>query len=150
MMDELSHLGIGVFDLEESVRFYTEVIGMEIEYRAYHEGEGISKVVNVSNARLKIAMMRKGCVRLELIEYADRSKKTLSATDQASPGLLHLAFKVADVDAAFHKLLEMGYSFNSPPMVTREHGPKICYFHGPDNVTMELYQETKDSTKAIP
>lgn len=121
----------------------------EMMYRAHHEGDRISQVVNVSNARLKVAMMRKGSARLELIEYADRSKKRVAVTDQAAPGLLHLAFKVDEVDAPFRKLQEMGYSFNSPPMVTREHGPKICYFLGPDNVTMELYQETRNSTKII-
>ena len=37
---------------------------------------------------------------------------------------------------------ELGlYEFNSPPMVTRENGPKIAFFRGPDNVIIELYQK---------
>jgi catechol 2,3-dioxygenase-like lactoylglutathione lyase family enzyme len=150
MIGEFAHVGIGVFNLEESVRFYAEVIGMEIEYRAHHEGAGISQVVNVDNAHLNVCMMRKGGMRIELIEYFDRTKKRVTSTDQAIPGLLHLAFKVDDVDAVHRKLESMGYRFHSHPMVTRENGPKICYFLGPDNVTMELYQETMTPKRTAP
>jgi len=30
-------------------------------------------------------------------------------------------------------------------MVTREDGPKICYFRGPDNVIIELYEVVQTS-----
>ncbi len=140
MIQELVHVGISVFNLEESVRFYTEVLGMQVDYRAQHQGERISQVVDVQNAELDICVVRRGGMRLELIDYGNAAKKTRQYKDQDSPGLIHLAVRVTDVDGEYRRLKSMGYEFNSPPMVTRDNGPKICYFRGPDNVVLELYE----------
>ena len=143
-VEEIVHIGVSVFDLGKSVRFYEEVVGMEIEYRAHHQGEKISRVVDVPDATLDICVLRKGAVRLELIDYGKPEKKQIVAyKDQSTPGLIHIAMKVADVEEAYRRMKALGYDFNSEPMVTRENGPKICYFRGPDNVVMELYEVLK-------
>jgi catechol 2,3-dioxygenase-like lactoylglutathione lyase family enzyme len=142
-VQEIVHVGIGVFDLEKSVQFYRDVVGMEIVYRAYHEGEKISQVVDVPDATLKICVLQKGSVRFELIDYGKPDKKQVAYKDQSTPGLIHIAMKVADVDAVYKRMRALGYGFNSEPMVTRPNGPKICYFRGPDNVIMELYEPRK-------
>ena len=140
MIQDFVHVGIGVFDLEASVRFYTEVLGMQVDYRAQHQGDRISRVVDVQNAELNICVVRKGGMCLELIDYGNAGKKIRQYKDQDSPGLIHLAMKVSDVDGEYLRLKSMGYPFNSPPMVTRDNGPKICSFRGPDNVVVELYE----------
>jgi glyoxylase I family protein len=140
MVQNFVHVGISVFDLEKSVRFYTEVMGMEVDYRAYHMGEKISRVVGLQDAELNICVVKKNDVRIELIDYGNQVKKLPEYKDQDSPGLIHISFMVADVDAEYRRLKSMGFEFNSEPMVTRENGPKICYFRGPDNVIMELYE----------
>jgi catechol 2,3-dioxygenase-like lactoylglutathione lyase family enzyme len=142
-VQEIVHVGISVFDLEKSVQFYRDVIGMEIVYRAYHEGEKISRVVDVPDAKLKICVLQKGAVRFELIDYGRPEKQQVAYKDQSTPGLIHIAMKVADVDAVYQRMRALGYGFNSEPMVTRPNGPKICYFRGPDNVIMELYEPRK-------
>ena len=143
MVEEIVHIGVSVFDLEKSVKFYTEVIGMEIEYRAHHEGDKVSRVVDVANATLNICVLRKGAVRLELIDYGKPEQKRVEYKNQSSPGLVHIAMKVSDVEETYTRMKALGYGFNSEPMVTRENGPKICYFRGPDNVVMELYEVLK-------
>jgi catechol 2,3-dioxygenase-like lactoylglutathione lyase family enzyme len=142
-VQEIVHVGVSVFDLEKSVQFYKDVVGMEVVYRAYHEGEKISRVVDVPEAVLKICVLQKGSVRLELIDYGKQEKKQVAYKDQSTPGLIHIAMRVADVDEAYRRMKALGYGFNSEPMVTRENGPKICYFRGPDNVIMELYEPRK-------
>ncbi len=144
MIEDFVHVGIGVFDLEASVRFYTEVLGMQIDYRAQHHGDRISRVVGVPKASLNICVVRKGSMRLELIDYGNPAKKIQGYVDQDSPGLIHLAVKVSDVEGEYQRLKRLGYQFNSPPMVTRDNGPKICYFLGPDNVVLELYEVLGD------
>ena len=143
LVEEIVHIGVSVFDLEKSVEFYRDVVGMEIEYRAYHKGDKISQVVDVADATLDICVLKKGSVRLELIDYGKPEKKRVQYKDQSSPGLIHIAMKVSDVDAACRRMKALGYGFNSEPMVTRENGPRICYFRGPDNVVMELYEVVK-------
>lgn len=143
LVEEIVHIGVSVFDLETSVQFFRDVVGMDVEYRAYHEGEKISRVVDVPDAKVKACVLRKGSVRLELLDYGKPEKKQVAYKDQSTPGLIHIAMKVSDVDEAYRRMKALGYDFNSEPMVTRENGPKICYFRGPDNVVMELYQVLK-------
>jgi catechol 2,3-dioxygenase-like lactoylglutathione lyase family enzyme len=141
MIGELHHVGISVSDLDKSVKFYTEVLGMEVDYKAYHKGEKISSVVGVPLAELDVIVVKKGEVRLELIEYKNKKGLNDIKIDQTIPGLVHIALCVTDINNEYKKISSLGYKFNSPPMVTRENGPKICYFIGPDNVVIELYEK---------
>ena len=47
------------------------------------------------------------------------------------------------VEKSYQEISALGYEFNSAPMVTRENGPKIAFFKGPDNVIIELYQKAE-------
>ena len=85
-VEEIVHIGVSVFDLEKSVQFYRDVVGMEIEYRAHHEGEKISRVVDVPDAKLEVCVLRKGAVRLELIDYGKPEKKQVAYQEQSTPG----------------------------------------------------------------
>ena len=62
-------------DLEKSVKFYTEVMGMEIDYRAHHKGAKASEIVGVDNAVLDICVLKKGSSSIELIEYKNQNSE---------------------------------------------------------------------------
>ena len=146
MIKNLLHVGIGVRDLEKTVKFYTELMGMETLGRAHNIGEKISRVVGVKDAELAVCHVGKGDLRLELIDYKNEKKKARSCNkEQDEPGILHIAYAVTDIDKEYEKIKAHGYEFNSPPMVARENGPKICYFKGPDDVIIELFED-KSST----
>ncbi len=143
MVKEFLHVGIGVKDLEKSVRFYTEVMGMEEEYRTHNEGEKISRIVGVKDVDMDVCVVKKSNVRIELLDYKnDGLKKQNKHIGQAEPGLIHLAFLVDDVDKEYERIMSLGFEFNAPPMVARENGPKITYFKGPDNVVIEIFEKT--------
>lgn len=145
MATDYLHVGISVRNLDESVKFYTEVLGMEEGLRVSHKGETISRVVAVEDAEVDVCYVTKGNHRLELIEYKhkDQAKLNTDYKSQDDPGLVHIAFIVDDVEATYQQIKDLGYAFNSPPLVTRENGPKITFFRGPDNVIIELYQKAE-------
>lgn len=143
MVKSFLHVGVGVKNIEDSARFYTEVMGMEIDYRAHNEGEKISLIVGVENANFDACMLVKNDLRVELLAYESADlDENRTPVKQDSIGLLHLAFLVDDVDKEYERIKALGYEFNAPPTVARENGPKITYFTGPDNVIIELYQKT--------
>lgn len=142
MIKELLHIGIGVKDLEKSVWFYTEVMGMEEEYRTRNRGEKISRIVNVENADLDVCVVKNDRIRIELLDYKnDRAKMKNEPIRQDEPGLIHIAFLVDDVDYEYERIKGLGFEFHAPPMVARENGPKITYFRGPDNVIIEIFEK---------
>ena len=118
---------------------------MEEGIRVSHKGDTISRVVAVEDAEVDVCYVMKGNHRLELIEYKNKDRAKLNTTykSQDDPGLVHIAFIVDNVDETYQKIKNLGYKFNSPPMVTRENGPKIAFFRGPDNVIIELYQKAE-------
>ena len=145
MVKDFLHVGVSVRNLEESVQFYTEVLGMDKGIRAQHEGDIISQVVAVENAEVDVCYVTKGNHLLELIEYKNKDQAKLNDVykSQDDPGLVHIAFIVDDVEKSYQEISALGYEFNSAPMVTRENGPKIAFFRGPDNVIIELYQKAE-------
>jgi catechol 2,3-dioxygenase-like lactoylglutathione lyase family enzyme len=142
MITEFLHVGISVRDLDKTAKFFREVIGMREEYRTINEGERISRVVGVENAYMDVCVLRKGEIRIELLEYKnDPAKSKRGYKPQDEPGLVHIAFLVDDVEREYQRLKTLGYEGYAPPMVAREKGPKITYIKGPDNVIIELFQK---------
>jgi catechol 2,3-dioxygenase-like lactoylglutathione lyase family enzyme len=143
MATEFLHVGISVKDLEESIRFYRDVIGMDEEYRTINRGGRISRVVGVENASMDVCVLRKGTTRIELLDYGNRRAKERTAyPSQDEPGLVHIAFVVDDVDREYERITGLGFEAYAPPMVARENGPKITYVKGPDNVIIELFEKS--------
>ena len=144
MIKEFLHVGISVKNLEESVKFYTAVMQMEIDYRTRNKGDIISRIVGVENAEMDVCVVKKTNLRIELLDYKGSEKKVNSYYKQQNePGLVHISFLVDDVDREYSRIKALGYEFNAPPMVARENGPKITYFKGPDNVVIEIFELMK-------
>ena len=116
MVSEYLHVGISVRDLEKSVQFYTEVLGMEKGMRVSHKGETISRVVGVENTEVDVCYVTNGIHRLELIEYKNKDQAKLNFTykSQDDPGLVHIAFIVVDhIDDVFVPLCGTGQSLEA-------------------------------------
>jgi len=145
MIKSFLHIGISVIDLEESIKFYSEIMQMNIEYRSRNKGEIISRIVDVKDADMEVCVLEKNNLGIELLDYKnDERKKLINYPNQDQPGLVHISFLVDNVDKEYERIKARGYEFNSPPVVARENGPKIAYFKGPDNVIIEIFE--KDSS----
>jgi catechol 2,3-dioxygenase-like lactoylglutathione lyase family enzyme len=145
MVKSFLHIGISVIDLEASIKFYSDIMQMNIERRNKYQGDLISRIVGVKGTVLDICVLEKNNLRIELLDYHnDKRKKLIKYPNQDQPGLVHISFLVDNVDTEYERIKANGYEFSSPPMVARENGPKITYFKGPDNVVIEIYE--KDSS----
>jgi methylmalonyl-CoA/ethylmalonyl-CoA epimerase len=100
----IDHVGIAVGNLDEALRFYTEVLGLPaapVETRAEHG--------------LRIARVQVGPVQLELIEATDWERTTQRYLPHRGPGVYHVGLRVADVDAAVAELDRAGV-----PLIDRQ------------------------------
>ena len=73
--------------------------------------------------------------RLELLERAP-----ISEDERRAPGLRHVAFAVADIDAAYADLSNQGTAFLEPPVGGADGRPRACFFRAPDATFIELIQ----------
>jgi catechol 2,3-dioxygenase-like lactoylglutathione lyase family enzyme len=70
-MDGLHHVGLTVADLDASIRFYHDVLGLEFsnEPSPWFEGDELSRGVGVPGAALRQVSLLLGDSTLELLEY---------------------------------------------------------------------------------
>lgn len=138
------HTGLVVRDLETSLAFYRDFLGLELAGRAREEGPYIENLVGIPGAILEWAKLKTpGGHLVELLQYishpAPDSPEVLGRADR--PGCSHLAFTVADIDSLFEALAAAGHKCNHAPQFSPDGKVKVMYAHDPDGIILELVQE---------
>jgi methylmalonyl-CoA/ethylmalonyl-CoA epimerase len=91
MFDRIDHVGIVVADIDSALRVYGETFELELVHREV-----------MSELGLEIALVAVGESRIELL--APIAEEGVLAG--AKPGMHHVAYSVADIDAALERLRE--------------------------------------------
>jgi|SRR5579864_1635335 len=121
-VNRLHHTGLYVASLDEALAFYRDQLGLHTEFELSRPG-------------LRVVMLKSGDGRLELLEVTPVSRE-----ERRAPGLRHVAFQVADLDAAYTELSDQGTSFLEPPIGGTGPWPRACFFRAPDGTFIELIQ----------
>jgi len=141
------HVGITVSDLEGSVAFYRDVLGMTVQNQGEAKGEFISRVVGVPGTHVKTAYLSAGALSLELFQYiTPTGGRQQHSTRPFDVGNYHLAFLVDDMEEAYRELTSSGVKFADIPQYVAEGEAKglgAIYFYDPDGITLELIQKPK-------
>ena len=141
MIKGMEHVALSVSDLDRSLAFYTELIGLEV-IRIIESGPemGLGRVNGLPGSAARIAHLSAGPTMLELFEYTDPRGRPLAAErSQADHGFIHAGFTSDDVRGDYRRLVEAGVEFLGEPV---EYRPDvwIVYFYGPDGEVCELRQ----------
>lgn len=142
----IHHTCITVSNLERSISFYRDLLGLELVMTEESERsqDDRSKALGVAKATVKLAILRAGDAQVELIEYVTAKGRDYDRQNN-DVGTMHIAFQVEDIDAVYRKLLDAGVRFTAPP-ATIPAGPmagwRWTYFFDPDGVSLEIIQTT--------
>lgn len=145
------HTGLTVSDLDRSVAFYRDLLGLELITRWDSSQPYLRAVVGYPDAELRIALLRlpgpAGAAghHIELLEYR-RPRGTRGDANTYHPGNGHVAFMVDDLDAIHRELEARGVRFKSAPVdIThgRNAGARAVYFFDPDDITLEMIQPAR-------
>jgi lactoylglutathione lyase len=144
------HVSFTVSNLEASVKWYTEVLGLQFVRGQEQHNEYTSKLVGYPDAHLKVAQLRVpgqtipiSRHHVELVEYVHPRGEDIPL-DTNRTGVGHWAFIVDDIHAEFERLSALGVKFKAERPVAIEHGANkggyTIYFTDPDGITLELLQ----------
>lgn len=146
---EHTHTSFTVSDIERSIRFYIEALGMTAGRRWERTGPEIAAIVGVEGARLKMATVHLGNFTLELIQYAGGGAPRINPRIN-QPGTAHIGFRVADIEGMCERLRSLGVRFygtpaslpppGSPPGTVPPPGARAVYLADPDGITVEITQ----------
>jgi catechol 2,3-dioxygenase-like lactoylglutathione lyase family enzyme len=144
-MQGLHHVGITVKDLDASIRFYHDVLGLQFssEPSPWFEGEGLGKAVGVPGAALRQVSLLLGDTIFELLEYKSPPSETSGPLMSSNMGASHVGFLVDDIEAKKAELEAKGIEFYSEVNVVDEGvlaGWRWVYFEDPDGYPLELVE----------
>jgi glyoxylase I family protein len=144
MIKGVHHTCITVSDLERSIQFYRDLVGLELVMTEESErsGDDRSDALGVPRAKVRLAILRAGQAQVELIQYVTAQGRVYDRKNN-DVGTMHIAFQVEDIDAVYQRLLGHGVRFTAPP-ATIPAGPmkgwRWTYFFDPDGVSLEIIQ----------
>lgn len=144
------HTGFTVSSLDESLKFWVDVVGFRLVTRNhYPRSEFLDNVVGVPGAELTLAMLEApGGHLIELLEYSAPDGRELFKPRACDVGSVHLAFLVDDLDTLLARVEKAGWLRLGEPQTvegTRRDGLRIVYARGPDGVTVEFMQPPKQA-----
>jgi catechol 2,3-dioxygenase-like lactoylglutathione lyase family enzyme len=141
----LHHVGVTVKDLDASIRFYHDILGLEFsnEPSPWFDGPELGPAVGVPGAALRQVSLLLGETTLELLEYSSPPSDTANPLLSNCIGASHIAFLVEDIVAKKAELEEKGIGFYSDVNTVDEGvlaGWRWVYFEDPDGYPLELVE----------
>ena len=118
MFDRIDHVGIAVASLDAAVARYGETFGMELVHREVLAEHGI-----------EAALLEVGDEHVELLAALSEDSPVGRFLADRGPGMHHVAYRVADIDAAFADLLARGVEMIDPAPRTGLRDSRIAFIH---------------------
>ena len=141
------HGGIAVSDMERSLGFYRDALGLEVSFDVVLDAaQYVREVLGVGMRDARVVYLSvpgtEG-VFVELIEYHGTDGRAI-VPRAWDPGTGHLCFHVADAAALHARVLAMGFRSRSPGIATIPIGPnrggRAAYLLDPDGYHIEIFQ----------
>jgi len=130
----LDHVAIAVKDLDASIAFYRDVLGLEL-----HDIE------EVPGQKVKTAIFGRGMGRIELICPTSADTGVARFLDKRGEGLHHVCIEVEDIEAAMAELRKKGAPLIDEVPQPGAGGARVAFVHpkGARGVLTELRQGPK-------
>ena len=118
----IHHLGVAVEDLDEAVTTYERIFGARLEHRETVPDQGV-----------EAAFLKVGDGRVELLASLGEETPVGKFLTKRGPGMHHVAYEVADVQAAIGELAEQGVELLDEQPRRGLFGLEVAFLH-PDAV----------------
>ncbi|MEM4486589.1 MAG: methylmalonyl-CoA epimerase [Zestosphaera sp.] len=116
---KLDHIGIAVKSLEDSLKFYRDVLGLELE-----------GVEEVPEENVRVAMLRVGDTHIELLQGTSPDSAISKFIEKRGEGIHHIAVGVEDIDRVVEDLKSRGalLTYDKAKLVSKG-SRKINFIH---------------------
>jgi methylmalonyl-CoA/ethylmalonyl-CoA epimerase len=133
MFDRLDHVGIVIYNLDESLKTYCDQLGFQLLER-----------ILIPEQRVEAAFLDAGNSTIELIAPTDSESGTARFLQNRGEGTHHLCFEVTDIDVALAAALAQGLRLIDQTPRRGVHG-LVAFIHpkATHGVMIELLQKDR-------
>ncbi|MDM5316898.1 VOC family protein [Fictibacillus sp. b24] len=122
MITGIEHTGIMVSNMDESIEFYTKILGLKLLDRFDHTSVPVELAFLGVNEK----------VLVELI-----AGYTGEVTNEGK--VHHIAFSVTNIEEKYEQLIEKGVAMKDKEITELPNG-KYFFFYGPDEESLEFFE----------
>ena len=148
MIQQIMHVGLTVSDIEKSIEFYRDVLGLKYIGMLTMEGKETDVLFGKPNSKAKVAYLNGSddvmAPPVELIQFTNQEISKDKA-DLFKTSISEICFAVQDLDKVYKHLIDNGVECISAPQpfdfTSDGFGKsKAIYFKDPDGIILELMQ----------
>jgi catechol 2,3-dioxygenase-like lactoylglutathione lyase family enzyme len=137
---KFSHVGISVTDIERSIAFYRDMLGLEQLCDVFPFGdEQFEAIMDIPGVTGRMCMIGKGTLNLELFEFTG-SKAKDPEYPVSDRGYSHFGVEVDDIAETYEKLRAAGTRIHSPVITFNQGSMKAAYCRDPDGNVFEIME----------
>lgn len=114
----IEHIGIAVKNLEESIKHFEKMLGVECY-----------KIENVEDQKVKTAFFKIGETKIELLEATSEESPIAKFIEKKGEGLHHVAFAVNDIQHKLNSMKEKGFNLIDEKPRTGADNLQIAFLH---------------------
>jgi methylmalonyl-CoA epimerase len=118
MKVELDHIGIAVSQLDESLKFFRDALGLEI-----------SECEEVPSQRVRAQFVPVGTATLELLEATAEDSAIARFIKRKGPGLHHITLRVEDLNLVLNQLRDRGVQLIDEVPRPGAEGARVAFIH---------------------
>jgi diaminopimelate decarboxylase len=148
----VDHVAFTVADLDRSVEFYRDVVGLTVRDRGRIEPELIERMTGIPGAEVEFADVLAGSHVLELLEYRTPRPRPSTGSGQRIGGV-HVGLRVDDARAVHARLVAAGIQPLSAPVLLPDDGTDwsgalVFYVRDPDGVMLEVVERSNEPVRS--
>ena len=135
------HTGIVVHDMEGSLRFWRDVMGLRVVADFRERGEFIDTVQHLNGVNLHmIKLAAPDGSLIELLQDEAHPTAAPERNELCDRGIRHIAFTVADVEAARQTMRAGGCETLSDPVTSPDGKARLFFARDPEGNLLEMVQ----------
>jgi catechol 2,3-dioxygenase-like lactoylglutathione lyase family enzyme len=139
MITGIQHVGIVVADLDRSIEFYKDVLGLEVgEKWEFESGATLGTRMRLPR---RVVFVKAHNASFELLDHAENTMSKPEGLSRNTVGINHIAFQVNKIRDYAASLGQKGVRFDTGPVELK--GLTVAFFEDPDGNMLELYEEKK-------
>ena len=148
MVERIYHVGLTVSDLDRSIAFYRDILGLEFQGEIFMAGEETDRLFRMKNTKARVAYLNGSkaieAPPIELIQFVDNKVKKVKG-NLFTTSISEVCFYTDDIERVYNSLIENHVECLSEPQYfdfrTNELGEsRAFYFRDPDGIVLEMMQ----------